>query len=43
MGGYAGDSYRPGTDRERFIGGCVVALFLLAFVAFLTYCGWTKS
>jgi hypothetical protein len=43
MGGYAGDTYRPGTKREQLIGGIVMAAFFVAFLFFLAYSLWMKS
>ena len=42
MGGYAGDSYEPGTDRERDTGAIVLVSIVLAFVFLLGVCVGVK-
>jgi hypothetical protein len=42
MGGYAGDSYRIASDRERAILSNICLAFVLALFAFLGFCLWGK-
>lgn len=42
MGGYAGDSYRVASDRQRLVLGTVWVLFSIAVAAFLVVCALHK-
>lgn len=42
MGGYAGDSYEPGTDKAHSRGAIVLVSLVLAFVFFLGVCVGVK-